>query len=435
MSTLTKSRMTVMNREAALLDFVQRLRKFTKGRRAVHIRLSKLRPYNRRKHHMRIAASTFDPLVRDYDGALFRLFNNDLVLICNGADVADMDHAVLHLRYLFADDPFIKNDEAGNIEFCTWFDLEDDYADLCDLAQRMVSARAQFEQDRKESPNLAATKGHTEEEDEAEKKPLDPPNLAAIEEAIAQADLSTIIRHQPICAVVRDRKPEPAFYEIFTSIKLLCDMLMPEVDVQSNPWLFRDLTQHLDRRMISYLAQNGETTRGQAFSVNLNISTLLSPEFLDFDQQLNKGTRGGIVIELQLFDVYADLGNFMFARDFLRERGYKFCLDATTHMSLPLIDRAELGFDLVKLLWNSDLADQLSGPRGRSLRLAAEKVGPERLILAHCDSEQALEVGESLGITLYQGYLLDEMLARSITREESIEALTDALQRHRAASR
>ncbi len=429
MPSLVKSRMTVMNREAALLDFVERLRKFTKGRRAVHIRLSKLRPYNRRKHHMRIAASTFDPLVRDYDGALFRLFNNDLVLICNGADVADMDHAVLHLRYLFADDPFIKNDEAGNTQFCTWFDLEEDYADLYDLAQRMVSARAQRERDQDESPNSMV------KTEDAEKAPLDPPNLAAIEEAIAQADLSTIIRRQPICAVVRDRKPEPAFYEIFTSIKLLCEMLMPKVDVQANPWLFRDLTQHLDRRMISYLAQNGETTRGEAFSVNLNISTLLSPEFLDFDAQLNKGTRGGIVIELQLFDVYADLGSFLFARDFLHERGYKFCLDATTHMSLPLIDRAELGFDLVKLLWNSDLAEHLSGPRGKGLRLAAEKVGPERLILAHCDSEQALEVGESLGITLYQGYLLDEMLARNITREESIEALTDALQRHRAATR
>ncbi len=429
MPSLAKSRMTVMNREAALLDFVERLRKFTKGRRAVHIRLSKLRPYNRRKHHMRIAASTFDPLVRDYDGALFRLFNNDLVLICNGVDVADMDHAVLHLRYLFAEDPFIKNGEAGNIEFCTWFDLEDDYAGLLDLAQRMVSARAQREQDQNETPNPIA------EKDEAEKTPLDPPNLAAIEEAIAQADLSTIIRRQPICAVARDHKPEPAFYEIFTSIKLLCEMLMPHIDVQANPWLFRDLTQHLDRRMISYLAQNGETTRGQPFSVNLNVSTLLSPEFLDFDEQLNKGTRGGIVIELQLFDIYADLGNFLFARDFLHERGYKFCLDATTHMSLPLIDRAELGFDLIKLLWNNDLADQLNGPRGRSLRLAAEKAGPERLILAHCDSEQALEVGESLGITLYQGYLLDEMLARNITREESIEALTDALARHRAASR
>ncbi len=429
MPLLAKTKSTVMNREAALLDFVERLRKVTKGRRAVHIRLSKLRPYNRREHHMRIAGSTFDPLVRDYDGALFHLFNNDLVLICNGADVADMDHAVLHLRYLFAEDPFIKHDEAGDIQFCTWFDLENDYADLYDLAQRMVSARSQLERDKKKTLHPVAKKV------DVEKKPLDPPNLAAMEEAIAQADLSTIIRHQPICAVVRDRKPEPAFNEIFTSISLLCEMLMPEVDIQASPWLFQDLTQHLDRRMISYLAQNGETTRGEPFSVNLNISTLLSPEFLDFDEKLNHGTRGGIVIELQLFDVYADLGSFLFARDFLHERGYKFCLDATTHMSLPLIDRAELGFDLVKLLWGNDLADQLDGPRGRSLRAAADKVGSERLILARCDSERALEVGESLGITLYQGYLLDEMLASNITREDTIEALTDALARHRAANR
>ncbi len=439
MPSLAKSRMTVMDRETALLDFVERLRKFTKGRRAVHVRLSKLRPYNRRAHHMRIAASTFDPLVRAFDAAVFRLFNNDLVVICNGADVADIDHVVLHLRYLFAEDPLIKNEESGNIEFCTWFDLEDDYADLRDLAQRMVSARAQREQDRKEasSPDSKNSdrKSPVAKREDVEKAPLDPPNLAAIEAAIAQADLSAIIRHQPICAVVRDRKPEPAFNEIFTSIAMLCEMLMPEIDVQANPWLFRDLTQHLDRRMISYLAQNGETTRGQPFSVNLNISTLLSPEFLDFDERLNKNTRGGIIIEVQLFDVYADLGNFMFARDFLHERGYKFCLDATTHMSLPLIDRAELGFDLVKLLWNEDLAALLSGPRGRSLRSAAEKVGPGRLILAHCDSERALEVGESLGITLYQGYLLDEMLARNITREDSIEALTNALARHRAAGR
>ncbi len=434
MSSLAKSKMTVMDREAALLDFVERLRKFTKGRRAVHIRLSKLRPYNRRAHHLRIAISAFDPLVRAYDAAVFCLFNNDLVVICNGADVADMDHVVLHLRYLFAEDPLIKKEETGDIEFCTWFDLENDYADLRDLAQRMVSARAQREQDRKETPK-PGSKNPVARNQEAAKTPLDPPSLAAIEKVIAQADLSTIIRHQPICAVVRDRKPVPAFNEIYTSIAMLCETLMPEIDVQANPWLFRDLTQHLDRRMISYLARNGETTRGQPFSVNLNVSTLLSPEFLDFDERLNKSTRGGIVIELQLFDVYADLGSFQFARDFLRHRGYKFCLDAITHMSLPLIDREELGFDLVKLLWNDDLADQLSGPRGRTLRLAAEKVGPERLILAHCDSEQALEVGESLGITLYQGYLLDDMLAHSITREESIEALTNALQRQRAASR
>ena len=444
MPSRAKSRMTVMDREAALLDFVERLRKFTAGRRAVHIRLSKLQPYNRRSHHMRIAGSAFDPLVRDFDAAVYRLFNHDMVVICNGADVSDIDSAVLRLRYLFAEDPFVKNDEEGGMEFCTWFDLVDDYPDLCDLARRMVSARAQHDQDRKARSNADSKKPPSldpyphnpiETLEDTEKKPLDPSHLAAIHAAIAQADLSTIVRQQPICAMARDRKPEPVFKEIFTSIAMLCETLMPDVDVQANPWLFQDLTRHLDLRMISYLAQNGDVTRGQPFSVNFNVATLLTPEFLDLDEQLNHGARGGIVIELQLFDVYADLGDFLFARDFLHERGYRFCLDATTHMSLPLIDRAALGFDLVKLLWQNDLADQFRGSRGQALRSAAEKVGIERLILAHCDSGQALEVGESLGITLYQGHLLDEMLASNVTRKDKVEALTEALARHRSASR
>jgi EAL domain-containing protein (putative c-di-GMP-specific phosphodiesterase class I) len=425
-----------MVQEAALLDFVERLRKFTEGRRAVHLRLSRLRPYNRREHHLRIAATVFDKLVRDYDGALFRLFNNDLIVICDGASVADIDHAVLHLRYLFSEDPFLKHDEDGDTRFCAWFDLEEDYLDLLNLAQRMVSAQTQHAQRKNErSDKGPASKSEEEREEEAPQIPLDPPNLAILEQAIAQADLSTIIRRQPICAVVPDRKPEPVYYEIYTSIASLRETLMPDIDMQANQWLFQDLTKHLDRRMISYLAQGDDATLHQAFSVNLNVSTLLSPEFLDFDEALNSGTRGGIVIELQLFDVYADLGNFLFARDFLHERGYKFCLDGTTHMSLPLINREDLGFDLVKLQWSPDLFDQLHGFRGDGLRQAARDMGSERLILNRCDSEQALEVGKSLGITLYQGHLLDKMLSDNITRQDTIEALTDALGRHRAATR
>jgi hypothetical protein len=432
-----------MDREAALLDYAERLRKFTQGRRAVHLRLSKLRPYNRRAHHMRIATTTFDELVRDFDGALFRLFNNDLIVICNGASVADIDHGVLHLRYLFSDDPLLKSDEEGTARFCTWFDLEEDYDELLDLARRMVSAREQHErrkQEQNEKERSRPIETHQEKQTEKEQEaaaptPLDPAKLAIVEEAIAQTDLSTLIRRQPICAVARGRKPEPAYYEIYTSIELLRQTMMPDIDLRANPWLFQDLTKHLDRRMIAYLAQNDDATLLHAFSINLNVSTLLTPEFLDFDEALNSGTRGSIVIELQLFDVFADLGNFLFARNFLRERGYRFCLDAMTHMSLPLIDREELGFDLVKLVWSADLYDQLSGVRGQGVREAALKMGSERLILTHCDTEQALEAGDSLGITLYQGLLLDEMLSRSITRRDSIRALTQALQRHRAAGR
>ena len=156
-------------------------------------------------------------------------------------------------------------------------------------------------------------------------------------------------------------------------------------------------------RVLAYLTHLDSSALPQAFSLNLNVSTLISPQFLDFDETLSKRTRSGVVIELQLIDIYSDLGNYLFARDFLRERGYKFCLDGMSHLSLPLVTRGDLGVDLVKLFWGADMAEQLNGPHGEALREAVRKMGSERLILAHCDSEQALEFGLSLGITLYQG--------------------------------
>ena len=101
--------------------------------------------------------------------------------------------------------------------------------------------------------------------------------------------------------------------------------------------------------MIAYLMQNDDATLLPAVSIDLNVSTLLTSEFLDFDEALNSGIRSSMMIELQLFDVFAELDKFMFARKFLGQRGYRFCLNDMTQMSLQLIDREELGFDLVKL--------------------------------------------------------------------------------------
>lgn len=423
---LRASTQTPMNQEAALLDFVRRLRKFKAGRRAVHVRLSELRLYNRRSQHLRVAISTFDRLVTDFEGIVFKMFNDDLVLICNGASVAEIDHAILHLRFLFRDDPMLKSEERGYLPFCEWFELAQNYEGMLRLAQTMVDDRAHHDAQAPAAPVPVKKRTPT--------TPLDPPSLAVIESAIAQADLTTMILRQPICAVSIDRTPEPVFQEIYTSIESLRQLLMPSVDLHANIWLFQDLTRHLDRCMIAFLAHNDEDILRRAFSLNLNVATLLSPEFLEFDKTHNTGKRS-IVIELQLIDIFADLSSYFFARDFLRERGYRFCLDGITHVSLPLVDRDRLGFDLMKVFWTADFADHLNGIGGDELRQAAHKVGPERLILARCDTELALDVGESLGVSLYQGHLLDEMLARRMTRVRSIKTLADALARHRAASR
>ena len=243
-------------------------------------------------------------------------------------------------------------------------------------------------------------------------KPLDPANLTVIQEGIAMVEMADLIRRQPVCAVLQGQSPRIVFHEVYTSMEALRQSLTPNVNLHANPWLFQALTRFLDGRTIEHLTEHDELEVHSSFSVNLNVSTLLSPEFLEFGENTSEKMRGSIIIELQLVDVYSDLGNFFYARNVLRERGFKFCLDGITHLALPLIDREALGFDLVKLLWHSGLQDQLTGAGGAQVREAAEKTGPDRIILARCDSEQALEAGRSMGIALYQGRLIDGLCER-----------------------
>ena len=93
--------------EALLLDYAERLAKYLPGRRAVHVHLSKLLAVNRREHHLRMAASAFDPLVRRAQGQNFRLSNGDIVVVVKDVPVAEIDDVVLRLRYMFGDDPLV----------------------------------------------------------------------------------------------------------------------------------------------------------------------------------------------------------------------------------------------------------------------------------------------------------------------------------------
>jgi EAL domain-containing protein (putative c-di-GMP-specific phosphodiesterase class I) len=255
-------------------------------------------------------------------------------------------------------------------------------------------------------------------------KPLDPANLTVLQEGLAMADVSTTICRQPVCAVVQGQGPRIVFHEVYTSIESLRRMLMPNVNLHANRWLFQALTQYLDHATIDYLSTRDDAQSSSSFSMNLNVSTLQSPEFLELADSLSEKIQGSLIVELQLVDVYADLASFFRVRDTLRARGFKFCLDGIDHLTLPLIDRQALGFDLVKLIWQPELHEKLQGKAGDALRKAAKKNGPDRMILARCDSSQALEAGRSMGIALYQGRLIDGLCDDFAARESTARVMT-----------
>lgn len=394
------------NQEYRLLEYVERLGRYREGRKAVYIHLSDLKSHNRRDHHLRIAANTFEGLVRPYEGQLFRLSSHDLIFFFKAVSPEEVDEAVSRLRYLFHDDP-ITNDSApdGIDSFATWFDVERQHDELLALVR---SLHTDVEKRRR---RLAAVSAGSDE-----KPPIDPHRLGALIDTIASADLSNVMRRQTVFAVVGSQAPQPLFRELFISIPELRKLILPNYDITANRWLFQYLTETLDKRMLALLMRNDDPAIANSFSLNLNISTLLSPEFLAFDESLKGGVRGTIVLELRMIDIYADIAAFTFARDFAHDRGYRICLDWLTEHTLPFVDRAKLGIDLLKLEWSPRMLDHPSPEHRTRLREAIEAAGRTKVVLFHVDSEQALAFGQSLGIAIFQGRYIDQLAQRNPSR-------------------
>jgi hypothetical protein len=378
--------------EKLLLDTAQRLARFRAERGVLHVHLSRLRPYNRRGPHLRIAANTFENLVKQFDGSIFQLGNGDIVFVCKGARTEVLDEAVARLRYLFSEDPLTHkvNDESSG-GFVTWYDLERDYDRFLALAQRIYD-------------DLDVDKGPA-----TDRLSIDARRFGELIETLQSADLSNLLRRQPIAALLPGNDPHVVFRELYISIADLRDMVTPGYEIAGDRWLFQHLTNTLDRRMLSLLVRNEDGFLQSSFSMNINVATLLSPDFLEFDAGLRSGARGTILLELQLVDIFADLGAYLFAREFAKERGYRLCLDGVNHDALPYVDRNRLGLDFVKIPWRAEMAD-LGETRLGEFRGFVEGLGKARAILCHVGSDEAVNFGHASGFALFQGRHIDRLL-------------------------
>jgi len=415
--------------EERLLDYVERLARHTVGRRAVHVHISRLQHYNRREQYVRVAFSTLDALTRKFDGGCFQTRTGDLVLIVKGASVAEIDHGVLQLRFLFSEDPLLKDEAPPEDPFCTWYELERDYAGLLALAQSLHTARAieanpyptspepSFMPDH--GPEPMARPGHVLVDRSVETVPRQPavdlPRLVRVENLLASIDLRELVRRQSAAAIVAQQRPQPLFTQIYVAIGALGRRLLPDVNLFANRWLFQYLTVLLDRRMLRLLP--GENNlESQTLALNLNVASVTSDLFLAFDRDIRLKTQRPLIIEIQALDALADLAQFHRAQVFLRTRGHRVLLDGLSCDAFPLLCHPELGCDFYKLHWQTQLIGGVGQRALARLRQQVQAVGPAHVVLAHvvlahCGEPEAVRFGHDLGIPTFQGHYVDRLLA------------------------
>ena len=237
--------------------------------------------------------------------------------------------------------------------------------------------------------------------------PFTPTLLGQLEKSLAQADLSNLMRRQSVCALVGNAKPVELFEEIYVALTDLKKALCPTVDIYQSPWLLDRLLETLDKRVLENMAHHDGGAFQKNFSINIAVKTILSADFQAFDKSIAPQDKHSILLEIKQHDIFSNLSAFLAAKSFVTEQGYRLCIDMISGDSLQLVDRKKLGADFIKLMWSESLLEEAQKPTF----IKALKVNdPSRIILCRVDDKRAIELGQILGLSLYQGYYIQKLL-------------------------
>lgn len=348
------------------------------ARRVLLLRADLLPPRLSRPHHLRLARAALDPLMTAERARAHDLPAGRLAVSWRGDVPVLLQQALGALEHLLGDGFRIGQSALHNL--VRLFDLPQDGAALLTAAgqasteavprRRRIIATA--------APPLV---------------PMDANGLSAMERRLAAADMARFARRKAICRV-DGAHVHLAWEKRYLSIAELTATLAPGSSAQSDAWLFRRLTRILDRRMLALLAAPTELRDAGPFSLNLNVESVLSPEFLRFDAALPPALRGRVVLGLQPADVLADPAAFAFARGFARDRGYRLMLLGITATLLPLLSLGRMELDFVQLRWSPELDELAPG---------LLQAGTAQWVLNKADTQAALLWGASRGVGLFQG--------------------------------
>lgn len=378
--------------------------------KALYLNTSKLSEANQRTLARQKLIETFENVFQKYKGEIFGLPNEDMIVIYDKTAEEEIMACLIKIRYMFHDDPLFKNVvDLEQIGFAKYYELNNELQEA--IQQAIKTAMAQNIQ----SSIAQTSKGRFNEWKVIEptvkklRRQLTPSLLGRVQKALSMTDFSSLIRRQSVCVVIGKSMPQVLFDEVYVSIADLRDMLLPDVDLTANPWLFWDLAGTLDKRVLAHVAQHDDGALVNNFSLNLNVSSILSDEFMSFDDNINTSMRNSIVLEVQLVDIFNDIKAYMLAKTFAQYRGYKICIDGITVDKLKYINRTNLGADLLKIIWHPSFMDIINADK--HFTDYVNRAERAKMILCRVDDPAAVEVGNSLGINLYQGRYIQKLLS------------------------
>jgi hypothetical protein len=305
---------------AGLRDLIRQTEIAGAQRRALVLHADRLPAALGRPHHHRLARDALQAIASADRAQTFELSRGRMAIVWRDRGGRELDTCMAALKHLLADLPGDQAVAPG--ELVSLYDLPDQAAWLADeLEPAAVSAK----------PVDTGL-------------PMDAALLVRLEEALQQAALAQFMRWRPVRRVTTEGTAV-AWEERYVSLRALAADLCPGRTLHDGSWLFRRLTRTLDRRVLSHLSNGMELAGNRALALTLTVGALLSPEFMRFDSALPATLRGHVVVRLDAADMVSDTAAFVFARNFVRARGYRLLL------RLPggVVDPVALGVEFIEV--------------------------------------------------------------------------------------
>jgi EAL domain-containing protein (putative c-di-GMP-specific phosphodiesterase class I) len=240
---------------------------------------------------------------------------------------------------------------------------------------------------------------------DAARGPLTAWSVDLIEKLLGEIDLRRYVRTQSIYEYGIDGKWHAFSEEQFVSFDDLKRERFPRLEPVAQDHLFLELCQTLDRKLLAELSLHVESFLGRRIHFNLSVDSFVSPVFAQFCRAVPKDKRNLVGFELHRGDLFQDFARTLDAIGTIRREGFKVAIDGITPDMVNYLNFASFEVDFIKINVSKDRADQLRNP---AVRRGLEPVAKEKLIFFRCDNDRALAAGLEMGVSKFQGWLIDD---------------------------
>lgn len=374
--------MTTQERE--LLAFALRVERAPADKVAVLADLSRI-PHIQDPMFFGVLRKRLEHEARDLHSQTFELSNYRICYVLDPGNAAKLDRALARISKLLIDH--------GKLPI----QVRDFYLDK-HAREFLEHCRLLMLELQEGTPDGAE---HLDEEDENLERYL------IIEENLHRADVSSLIREQPIYDFVDGDRPKIVGYELSSSIETL--EALYGVPIRKNAWLFSRVTELLDERMMNHLMHDLDMSR-RRICMNLHVSSILGPAFRNFAQRTSFSWQQHLIVEIPFFEAIGSPEAFQEALDVL---AFNHAMAAIDDVPLAQLDRIPDMPDrvrFIKVRWSDDIA-QLDNDGEIVLLRQLERFGRERCVLTHCEDLESVEIGLRLGFRVLQGHGVDSDVA------------------------